>query len=158
MNVLKMALTGDNSVGWTWRVWVDDHELLRTHPLAGPDLGAALFSIGRDEARQNPFFRDVPDDDLFLILDEFFFGSLYDALRASAEEQTWARHRVCPTIPAIVSSRMYLIGSRGGPDRLLVSRDGVRHNFRLAPGSFDEALREVVERLDAGMGTPPGAT
>jgi hypothetical protein len=158
MNILKMTLRGDTSTGWIWRVCVDDQELLLTYPLAGQDIAEALFSIGRDESRRNPFWGDVSDDNLFLVLDEFFFGTLYDALRASAEEQNWARHRVCPTISAHVWSRMYLIGGSGGPDRLLVSRDGVRHNFRLEEGSFDRALSDVVERLDAAIGSSRDAT
>jgi hypothetical protein len=116
-----------------------------------------LFSIGRDESRENPFFREVSDDDLFLILEGFFNGPLYDALRASAEEQTWARHVVCPATSKVVTSRMYLISSRGEPERLLVSCNGVRHNFRLEEGSFDRALRGVIECLDAALDSPRSA-
>ena len=158
MNLLKMRLTGDNSVGWTWQVAVDGQVFVLTQPLDGNDLGEAMFSIGRDRSRENPYFHDVSDDDLFVILDGFFNGRLYDALRASAEEQIWARHLIYPATPKIVSSRMYLIGGGGGPDRLLVSRAGVRYNFRIEAGSFDRALHEIIERLNAAIDSSPGAT
>src|SRR4051812_37991788 len=115
-----MSLTGDDLSGWTWRVFVDELELLRTERLARADLGAALFSIRRDNSRNNERFREISDNDLFAILDGFFFGALHEALRASAEEQTWARHLVSPAVPTSVWSRMYLVGCNDEQERLLV--------------------------------------
>lgn len=112
------------------------------------DLACPVFSIRRDESRVNPFFIEVTYDDLFTVLDGFFCGSLYDALRASAEEQTWARHVVSPGVSASISSRMYLIGGRGDRDRLLVLHGGKRQSFTLAEGAFDKALDEIIERLE----------
>jgi hypothetical protein len=143
-----MSITGDDSSGWTWRVWVDDLELFRTEPLERADLGAALFSIQRDSSRRNPHLLGVPDDILFVVLDEFFFGSLYDALRPAAEEQTWARHLVSPTVPAVIWSKMYLVGAKDKQERLLVSRDGSRHNFVLVEGDFDRELEAVRKHLE----------
>jgi hypothetical protein len=148
VNIVKMSMTGDDSSGWTWHVWVDDLELIRTEPLERLDLDAALFSVRRDDSRDNPLFREVSDDDLFVVLDGFFFGALHDALRASAEEQTWARHLVSPTIPASVWSRMYLIGSSGDRERLLVWQGGKRRSFILAGGSFDRALSDAMTQLE----------
>ncbi|MBI4510550.1 MAG: hypothetical protein HY698_13030 [Deltaproteobacteria bacterium] len=148
MNVLSMSLTGDDSGGWIWGVRVDDLELFRTEPLARNDLAAALFSVQRDNSRSNPYFCDVSDEDLLLILDGFFFGALHDALRASAEEQTWARHLVSPTLPATVWSRMYLVGCGGDKERLLVWQSQRRRTYRIAAGSFDKELSEVVRCLE----------
>jgi hypothetical protein len=152
MNVVKMSLTGDDSSGWTWCIWVDELELVRTEPLARLDLAEALFSIRRDDSRVNPLFREVSDDDLFVILDGFFFGALHDALRASAEEQTWARHLVSPAVPTSAWSRMYLIGSGGDSERLLVWQGGKRRSFVLAEGLFDKALDDAIKRLEACEG------
>lgn len=152
MNLIKMALEGDESNGWVWHVWVDDLELFRTEPLAQDDLGSALFSIQRDPARRNPFFLDVPDEELFLVLEGFFFGVLHDALQASAEEQVWAKHLVSPSIPVAVWSRMYLVGCRGDEERLLVWRDGKRRSFILPEGDFDRALKLIIERLSSPGG------
>ena len=143
-----MSLEGDDSSGWTWRVWADDVELLRTEPLARLDLGAALHSISRDDSRKSPFLCELTDDELYFVLNEFFFGRLHDALRASAEEQTWARHLVSPSVPAPVAATMYLIGGRDGEERLIIHHEGRTRSYSLAEGSFDEALRGVIRRLD----------
>ncbi len=148
MSALSMVLTGDDSVGWTWSVLVDDVELWRTAPLARGDLASALFSIQRDRSRTNPSFSAISDDDLLFLLDGFFFGALHEALRASAEEQTWARHLVSPALPAVVCSRMYLVGSGEGKERLLVRQAAGRRSFVIAEGNFDSELAAVRKRLD----------
>ncbi len=89
------------------------------------------------------------DDELFLLLDGFFFGDLHDALQPSAEAQTWAKHLVSPPVPAVVGSRMYLINVGHGVERLLTLQDdGSRHSFSLAEGAFDDQLRRVRATLD----------
>jgi hypothetical protein len=143
-----MTLQGDDSVGWTWTVQVDDEDLFRTEPLARDDLAAALFSIQRDASRTNTSFRELSDEEVFGLLDGFFFGKLHDALRASAEEQVWARHLVSPAISAAVPARMYLVGDGGAHERVLVWWGGKRRAFTVAAGSFDEALKSIRERLE----------
>lgn len=155
MNIIEMSLTGDDSSGWTWRVCIDDCELFRTEPLAREDLGAGLLSIGRDSSRENPYLSHLSDQELFFVLDGFFFGALNDALRASAEEQVWARHLVSPVVPAAVWSRMYLIGSSGDQERLLVWREGNLASFAIPKGSFDKQLTSAIERLEGGIPPPP---
>lgn len=151
MSVVTMRLTGDDTSGWTWCVRGDESELFRTAPMARLDLEAALFSIRRYESRRNSLFGSLSDEELFLILDGFFFGGLHDALRASAEEQGWARHLVSPAVPATISSRMYLIGNGEGRERLLVREDGKRRGFILAEGSFDRELNAVLDCLKRGV-------
>lgn len=151
MSAVRMSITGDDSAGWTWGVWVDNLELFKTEPLARNDLAVALFSVRRDTSRQNPFFRGLSNEDLFFILDGFFFGTLHDALRASAEEQVWARHLVSPSLPVAIWSRMYLVAFEGDPERLLVWQNGTLQAFSLAEGSFDKELSAVVESLETGL-------
>ncbi|MCG8421415.1 MAG: hypothetical protein MJE77_26145 [Proteobacteria bacterium] len=149
MNVLQMNVTGDDQAGWTWSVQLDGKDVFRTKPLVRDDLAEALFSIQRDNSRENELFCSVPDDALLFILDGYFFGELNDVLRASAEEQTWAKHLVSPAVPTVVGSRMFLIGARDATeDRLLISDGGSQPGSRIAAGRFDELLRSARARLE----------
>jgi hypothetical protein len=148
MNELTMSLAGSDALGWTWAVQVDDLALFRTEPLVRDDLASALFSIQRDSSRTTPSFCGLSDEDLFLVLDGFFSGALYEALRPSAEEHVWAKHLVSPSVPAILSSRMYLVDSHRGSERLLVRQDTGRRVFDIAKGSFDRQLAQLRDRLD----------
>ena len=147
-----MSVTGDDSVGWTWSVRIDDVDLYRTAPLARDDLASALFSIQRDKSRINPHLNGLSNAELFLVLDGFFFGSLHEALRASAEEQTWAKHLVSPALPTVVHSRLYLIGSGEGQERLLEGRGGEMRAYSIVEGEFDRQLAVVRSRLNVGEG------
>jgi hypothetical protein len=146
LNQLRMQLSGSRDSGLTWRVFVDDAEVFSTQALAADDLDLALFAITRDTTRSNSSFLDIPDDALFTILDGFFCGPLSDALRASAEEQTWARHVVSPAVPTTIDSRMYLVEARDGRERLLVWRDGLR-TFAFPTGAFDRELGFTIDRI-----------
>lgn len=146
---LEMIVAGDDTAGWIWSVRVDDTVLYGTARLHREDLGAALFSIQRDESRSNPYLRGLADEEVFAVLDGFFFGALRDALRASAEEQTWAKHLVSPALPTVVSSRLYLVGSGAGRERLLASHHEGMRAFQLAEGAFDRELTKVRNVLDA---------
>ncbi len=149
MNALKMRMIGDDANGWTWSVTVDGEDIFCTSPLARDDIAEALFSIQRDSSRTNDLFEDVADEELFLILDGYFFGSLCDVLNTPAEEQTWAKHLVTPIVPTKIHSRIYLIGTDGaGEDRLLVWQEGRRRNFRIVAGEFDEQLRRSRSVLE----------
>ncbi len=150
MSIVAMTLTGDDLAGWIWSVWIDDLEAFTTEPMARADLAAALFSIQRDDSRKNPYLVDLSDNELFIILDGFFFGALHDALRASAEEQTWAKHLVSPAVPTRVSSRMYLIGGARDQERMLVWRNEPLRCYTIAEGSFDKDLSEIIKRLESG--------
>jgi hypothetical protein len=148
MSVVKISVAGNDSAGWTFGVTIDGLELFRTEPLMRDDLAAALFSIRRDDSRRNPFLGRLSDDELFFLLDGFFFGALHDAVRVSAEEQVWARHFVSLAVPVAVSSRMYLVGHDGDHERLIVWQNGQRWTFLLTEGSFDRELGSAIERLE----------
>ena len=150
MNELHMELAGDDSVGWRWRVAVDDLLLYESKPLARNDLACALFEIQKDDSRENRTFASLSDEELFFILEGFFFGGLGDALRPAAEAQVWARHLISPALPTVYTSRMYLVGHGPGEERLLASRKGQTHSFRIAAGSFDEQLRKARDVLESG--------
>lgn len=155
MNVIELKLEGHDTIGWVWSVEVDGESIFCTSPLAGEDMAEALFSIQRDNSRTNDLFKDASNDELFCILDGFFFGSLGAALNASAEEQTWARHIISPVVSTQIYSRLYIVAaSDGEEDRLLVGQEGRRRYFRLIAGEFDKQLskcRAVLEQSNPPM-------
>jgi hypothetical protein len=49
---------------------------------------------------------------------------------------------------------MYLIGSSGDQERLLVCREGNLRSFAIPKGSFDKQLTSAIERLEDGIPPP----
>jgi hypothetical protein len=141
MNPVQMMLGGSDTEGWLLKVWCGKLELLETERLTREDLEATLFEIQRDSSRRNPAFDSVSDEDVFFLLHGFFQGALHDVLRAAAEEQTWARHKL--------PGALYLVERNDGTERLCVLKSGVRHVLIRPAGEFDRELRRVRAQLTA---------
>lgn len=150
MNNVDMTLKGSRQAGWQWEVTIDGAAVYRTVPLTLNDLSWSLATVQRDAERRNPLFDEVADDRLAFLLSGFFAGEFTDALRTSAEEQVWAKHRVAPALPTEVGMFLFLIeGAAEDTDRLIVADGAKTHTFHVPRGRFDALLRDIRARLEA---------
>lgn len=127
---------------------LDGEVIVRGEGMSTEDLDYVLFQLGRDPSRRNPFFFGVQDELLWLILDGFFYGSLNAALRASAEEQTWARHNVTPGVSGHLVSKMFLVACENDEERLLFAGNGLpMRKACLKEGEFNLAVGRLRAQL-----------
>ena len=118
--------------------------VVRTCPQARDDLSLELFGIQRDPNRVNHLFDDAADDEVFNLLVGFFYGGLSDALRETAEAQTWAKHNLTLVV-CEVSNYMFLVDGR--VPRLLIGNK--RLEWVVKPCvDFDSQLSACRQRLD----------
>lgn len=149
MNTVDMTLNGSRQTGWQWEVTIDGTVVYRTVPLTLNDLSWSLATVQRDAERRNPLFDEVADDKLAFLLSGFFAGELTDALRTSAEEQVWAKHRVTPALPTEAGMFLFLIeGAAEDADRLITADGAQTHTYRVPRGRFDALLRDIRARLE----------
>jgi hypothetical protein len=140
---IQMTLTGSDADEWEWTIAVNDVVLFSSEPLSTNDLEIGLFQLQRDATRRTPAFDELTPSEAFALLNGFFGGRLYRALQDSADAQTWAKHRVSPSLPSSISESFFLVSRPDGSDDLLIAKaDGFQH-VRLNGGQFDAEVHRI---------------